>query len=301
MDTSSHAGLPGRARRLARAAIVFGTVSLLATSARAQLVAVPLPDPKVLGFHFPESEAQIIQWVDEMSRSPDPKKAKAAFDSVHLHGWGIWTALTTETNQVINGQKVRVFETWYTPDDLPSAGGQMSRLKAIQRGRSTPKPFHRFERVHPARSKFLAAGPTIGRVAGFVKYDPGAAEHIVTQGSLHSSTAKNGARIVVDKQSLWQRKALNGSRLRLLIWGVLAAFLVVDTLRDPKRIGRTCSDGIQSIIVGWSHDDACTDRAHDRHRGAGRLDGNGRLGGQDHPGAERRPEPASFATSRHEA
>jgi len=33
---------------------------------------------------------------------------------------------------------------------------------------------------------------------------------------------------VVDKRSLWQRKALKGSRLRLLIWGVLAAFLVVD-------------------------------------------------------------------------
>ena len=32
---------------------------------------------------------------------------------------------------------------------------------------------------------------------------------------------------MVDKRSLWQRKALNGSRLRLLIWGVLAAFLVV--------------------------------------------------------------------------
>ena len=29
------------------------------------------------------------------------------------------------------------------------------------------------------------------------------------------------------KRSLWQRKALKGSRLRLLIWGVLAAFLVV--------------------------------------------------------------------------
>ena len=31
----------------------------------------------------------------------------------------------------------------------------------------------------------------------------------------------------MDKRSLWQRKALNGSQLRLLIWGVLAAFLVV--------------------------------------------------------------------------
>jgi len=33
---------------------------------------------------------------------------------------------------------------------------------------------------------------------------------------------------VVDKRSLWQRKALKGSRLRLLIRGVLAAFLVVE-------------------------------------------------------------------------
>ena len=46
--------------------------------------------------------------------------------------------------------------------------------------------------------------------------------------TLKVTTAKNGARIVVDKRSLWQRKALKGSRLRLLIWGVLAAFSVVE-------------------------------------------------------------------------
>ena len=50
---------------------------------------------------------------------------------------------------------------------------------------------------------------------------------------LINTTAKNGARIVVDKRSLWQRKALNGSRLRLLIWGVLAAFLVVVSIPWP--------------------------------------------------------------------
>ncbi len=38
----------------------------------------------------------------------------------------------------------------------------------------------------------------------------------------------------MDKRSLWQRKALKGSRLRLLIRGVLAAFLVVD-LFGPAR------------------------------------------------------------------
>jgi hypothetical protein len=39
----------------------------------------------------------------------------------------------------------------------------------------------------------------------------------------------------VDKRSLWQRKALKGSRLRLLIWGVLAAFLVVAISHRPHN------------------------------------------------------------------
>jgi hypothetical protein len=51
-----------------------------------------------------------------------------------------------------------------------------------------------------------------------------------------TTTAKNGARIVVDKRSLWQRKALKGSRLRLLIWGVIAAFLVVEKQRSSPGL-----------------------------------------------------------------
>src|SRR5271165_6808428 len=79
----------------------------------------------------------------------------------------------------------------------------------------------------------------------------------------NSSTAKNGARIVVDKRSLWQRKALKGSRLRLLIWGVLAAFLVVvknlimvlarKTVR--ARFHRHCRDighGLRASPLPWA-------------------------------------------------
>src|SRR5271166_1251339 len=51
-----------------------------------------------------------------------------------------------------------------------------------------------------------------------------------------TTTAKNGARIVVDKRSLWQRKALKSSRLRLLIWGILAAFLVVVKISTADKI-----------------------------------------------------------------
>ncbi len=164
--------------------IVWSAIIVLTSTSHAQLVAVPLPDPMIAGFKFPEAEAQIVGWVNDMARSPDPIKAKAAFDSVHLHGWGIWTGLTTETDQVMDGQKVHVFETWYTPNDLPLAGGQVAKMKALARRRSTPRPLHQFERLQPARSKFAAVGPAIGRVAGFVKYDPSAAEQIVGQGLL---------------------------------------------------------------------------------------------------------------------
>ena len=53
----------------------------------------------------------------------------------------------------------------------------------------------------------------------------------------------------MDKRSLWQRKALKGSRLRLLIWGVLAAFLVVDYLEErlakPVRVASMISQFIR--------------------------------------------------------
>ena len=57
----------------------------------------------------------------------------------------------------------------------------------------------------------------------------------------------------MDKRSLWQRKALNGSRLRLLIWGVLAAFLVVDNLASVQRLtlaGWFSGCAIRQQIVG---------------------------------------------------
>ncbi len=72
-------------------------------------IAVPLPDPKIKGFQFPETEATILKWVT------NDKKA------INLHGWGLWVALTTLSDQSYEGQKLRVFETWYEPGDLQSA------------------------------------------------------------------------------------------------------------------------------------------------------------------------------------
>src|SRR5260370_36366944 len=47
---------------------------------------VPLPDPKIPGYHFPEDEATIIGW----TKKNDQK-------AINLHGLGLLTAFTQPT------------------------------------------------------------------------------------------------------------------------------------------------------------------------------------------------------------
>jgi hypothetical protein len=176
-------------------------VSLLmgiATALQAQNGAVPLPDPKIPGFKFPESESTIMTWVyNWTTNSTTPNQtAEEGFANVHLHGWGIWTALTTETKQSYNGQNLLVFETWPTPSDLISAGKKPNGLKALfalPPTRSTPLSFRQFDHVKGTRGGVNKRG--VGStfhgdetVTGFVKYDPTAAAHINEQGLLKTAT-----------------------------------------------------------------------------------------------------------------
>ena len=89
-----------------------------ATNPPATISAEPLPDPRIPGFQFPESEATLTRWITTFNRSNDPAAAATAFEKIHLHGWGLWAAVTAETAQRYGGQKLRVFETW-----LPLATG----------------------------------------------------------------------------------------------------------------------------------------------------------------------------------
>lgn len=166
---------------------LFCIVALFLTiaGARAQFVAAPFPDPKIPGFQFPESESTIVSWIAQMTgKTPSPD----SFAKVHLHGWGIWTALTLETDQVFEGQKLRVFETWPTPEDLmavPPDGAV--RMLTTPRARSAIQPFHQFGHLKGTKDTVKAerAVKMIDpeqTVTGFVKYDPSAAAHIVQQG-----------------------------------------------------------------------------------------------------------------------
>jgi len=157
-------------------------------------VAVGLPDPKVPGFQFPESEATILTWVHAMgSGSPE---AAAASNNVILHGWGLWTALTLETSQIDNGDPLRVFETWYTPQEIdpqPTVNGQAAAPVAAAllapRHRAALRNFAQFEHgLEPRDRELLAQASGSETVFGYVKFDPTAAAHVAAQQLLSAAS-----------------------------------------------------------------------------------------------------------------
>jgi hypothetical protein len=155
--------------------------------AGAGITAVPLPDPQVPGFHFPESESTIVTGCYEMGtrRAAD---AAAAFTNMYTHGWGLWTALTLETSQVDNGERLRVFETWYTPQEIDAPGpsrrrGRVAALPAAaQRQRPPLQSFNQFEHgLEPRDQLLMAQAQGSETVFGYVKFDPTAAAHVMQQ------------------------------------------------------------------------------------------------------------------------
>ncbi len=124
----------------------------------------PLPDPQVPGYSFPETEAAIYGWVENGDAS-----------SVALHAWGLWAALTAETEQVVDGQNLRVFETWLTPSDIIDDAQDTAR---------DLRPAATLNQ-HSATSTAVDA-----RITGFVKYDPSASDFAQTN-DLFSQAALN--------------------------------------------------------------------------------------------------------------
>jgi hypothetical protein len=172
-------------RRLLCAAAGFAAAAAAwaRTTLPAPVTAEPLPDPHIAGFRFPEDEATLAQWIATLSRG-EPAAAAGAFEKIHLHAWGLWTAVTAETRQAVAGQRLRVFETWATPDDLatgaPEAGRQRAPLRALVRQKFSAEPAE--------ADAGLADTAPAARVLGFTKFDPVAAAHIARHGLLQAAT-----------------------------------------------------------------------------------------------------------------
>src|SRR5262245_32139764 len=100
-----------------RFAKIFLAVTLAVRAFGAEsIVPQPVVDPQIAGFHFPEREAVLTGWITATTRGLPSEDFAAA--KIQTHGWGLWAAITAETEQVYEGQTLRVFETWRTPEEL---------------------------------------------------------------------------------------------------------------------------------------------------------------------------------------
>ncbi|NGP86997.1 hypothetical protein [Fodinibius halophilus] len=148
--------------------------------------AVPMPDKLITGNPFPTDSTTINKWVASSSEVNNLETN----GNIIGHGWGIWQALTEYTDQENNGQKLRRFETWFTPDDIIAAyknreKNEQVKLHHVKRNRGdlkTPNQFHASMKALP--------DPGDAGVIGFVKYDPTAAEHIYENDLFYKSTLK---------------------------------------------------------------------------------------------------------------
>lgn len=146
--------------------------------------AVPMPDPGIPGYKFPEDSSVINGWIQRRDAA-----------SIDRHGWGIWTALSAPTAQRLGPDTLRVYETWLTKAEVDSA--QQAAPKANFRATllQRPKPVHRlnrprqlfrdpdFRRQLAIKARMLSAHAMVSDSAQdvfeSVSYDPVAAAFIV--------------------------------------------------------------------------------------------------------------------------
>ena len=135
------------------------------------ITAVPMPSTLASGQKFPTDSTTINNWV----KNSVVVNNLETNNNIITHGWDIWDALTTYTNQDNNGQKLRRFETWYTPADIKTAlNSQTSnssfKLENLDRSHTGHLEIPH-QNLHGAKVKS-------SDVIGFIKCDPTSANHI---------------------------------------------------------------------------------------------------------------------------
>jgi hypothetical protein len=151
------------------------------TASKGKIKPVPLPDPKIPGFKFPEDSNTINQWI-----ATEDETAMAR------HSWGLWTALTMPSGEKQGyDEELLVFETWMTPTDMQNAtrkvlAGENLLMEKEERGKLT-KP-HQLAHVH---KPMLTSPNDTNRQIGIVvtvRYDPNAAKFAIANKLLLQST-----------------------------------------------------------------------------------------------------------------
>jgi hypothetical protein len=128
-------------------------------------------DPTLVqGFHFPEDPDRIKDW----AVMPDSAYL------MYRHGWGLWTAITAPSSEAYMGQKLSVFETWLTSTDIIAATVRSQNADAVAM-RTDPRPLRKLTQLqHQGAVATEPKSHGAETVLGLVKYNPAAANHIMT-------------------------------------------------------------------------------------------------------------------------
>lgn len=118
------------------------------------------PSLNIPGFKFPEDSTKINNWIHTKTN-----------DSLYLHSWGIWTGLTSKTQQTPEGHSaLRVFETWLTPEEM------IDSIKGLPVNRSNRANLKRPRQLTHFASNLETVNDSIHES---VSYSPGAAKFAI--------------------------------------------------------------------------------------------------------------------------
>lgn len=150
----------------------------------AAITAVPMPKTLASGQKFPTDATTINNWV---KNSIVINNLETNTDII-THGWDLWDAITSYTDQDNNGQKLRRFETWYTPENIKTAlrsktKNNTYKLEDLNRSHTGHLKIQH-QNSHSISAK--SAG-----IVGFVKCDPIAANHIFNKELYYFEVLKN--------------------------------------------------------------------------------------------------------------
>lgn len=125
------------------------------------------------GFDFPTEQATINNWIS-MGQN----------DSIYRHAWNLWTAINMKTNEVYDGDTLRVWETWYSLDELVDMTREgVTRISSDKRTRPAldlPSQILKFDHL-----TFESPDDTVFES---VKYSPASANYTLENRLLLKST-----------------------------------------------------------------------------------------------------------------
>lgn len=132
---------------------------------------VNFPQLNIPGFAFPEDSTVLNGWIYNDDQA-----------AINLHGWGIWTGLTMETNQTTGGHVLRVFETWQTPEEIAAISNGRPANRVNRANLEVPRQF-----IHNTlgnQTIDTADWETFVNVA----YSPAAAQHATSNKLFNATT-----------------------------------------------------------------------------------------------------------------